>query len=373
MTQKKLKIFVVDDESSARLMISFLFSDASFELIEFGSGEECLAALDQSPDVILMDVEMPGMDGISTCRALRDAGELRAHVIFISAHDDMETRLRAYDAGGNDYLVKPFVPAVLTQKIRVARFLLEQQEQLAEQAQAAQESAIVAISFMGEQGVVISFLRSSFNCRTREEVAQAVFFALEQFGLAGLIAFHDDSSFMASSKGDCTPLETSILQHAKSMDCIFQFRDHIVFNYPCVTLVVPNLPVGDPDLAGRLRDHVALIAEGAHTRISAMAGEEKRLAQASGIVGAVGELASALEEIERMQQKNRVAVLQHMNDYIARLECSFVSMGLTQGQEEGLSEMARGMAEGIYELLDEGKVAGDRLKTVTERLEQLID
>ena len=373
MMQNKLKIFVVDDESSARLMIDFLFSDASFELCEFASGEECLAALDQAPDVILMDVEMPGMDGITACRALRDEGEQRAHVIFISAHDDLETRLRAYDAGGNDYLVKPFVPEVLTQKVRVARFLLEQQEQLAEQAQAAQQSAIVAISFMGEQGVVINFLRSSFNCQTRETVADAVFNALEQFGLVGLIAFHDASAYMASGKGRCTPLETSILQHAKSMDCIFQFRDHIVFNYPCVTLVVTNLPVGDPDLAGRLRDHVALIAEGANTRINAMLGEERRLAQASGIVQAVGELASALEDIEALQRKNRLAVLERMNDYISRLEYSFVSMGLTQGQEESISELARGTAEGVFELLSEGKVVGDRLKAVTERLEQVID
>lgn len=372
MSDKTLKVFVVDDESSARLMISFLFSESGYEMVGFANGEACLDALDQSPDIILMDVEMPGMDGIATCQALRDQGQARPHVIFISAHDDLETRLRAYDAGGNDYLVKPFVPEVLVQKVRVARSLLEQQEQLAEQAQAAQQSAIVAISFMGEQGVVINFLRASFSCQSLEQVAAAIFEALEQFGLAGLVAFHDDSGFTASNKGACTPLETSILQHARSMDCIFQFRDRIVFNYRYITLIVPNLPVDDPDLAGRLRDHVAFIAEGANTRLNAMAGEQKRLSQADGVIQAVGDLTSALEEIEGLQGKNRIAVLERMNEYIARLEYSFVSMGLTQGQEDSLSEMARNTSEEISDLLNEGKVVGDRLRSVTERLELLV-
>ena len=124
-TAGNFKVFIVDDDPSSRLSSAFCFTGPEYEVHEFDSGEACLAALEIQPDIVLLDIEMPGVDGVQTCKALRDAGLAAAQVIFVSVHNDLETRLRAYDAGGNDYIVKPVLPDELGPKIAVARQVLE--------------------------------------------------------------------------------------------------------------------------------------------------------------------------------------------------------------------------------------------------------
>lgn len=120
MTDQPLNIFVVDDEPLSRMSIGFDLDDPAFKVTEFDNGEDCLAALDQAPDILLLDVQMPDMDGIAVCRAIRAAGNDWVQIIFISGHDDPDTRLAAYAAGGNDYMVKPYLPEELDRKLRRA-------------------------------------------------------------------------------------------------------------------------------------------------------------------------------------------------------------------------------------------------------------
>lgn len=68
------RIFVVDDDSLARLVIANQFAGSDYQVACFASGEECLAALESSPDLVLLDIDMPGMDGISVCSAIREEG-----------------------------------------------------------------------------------------------------------------------------------------------------------------------------------------------------------------------------------------------------------------------------------------------------------
>lgn len=373
MSDKTFKIFVVDDDPIAQMITVDQLSDPRFKVQVFEDGETCLAALDQAPDLILMDVEMPGLGGIATCHALREAGDSHAQVIFISSHDDIETRLAAYDAGGNDFIVKPYAPEELEQKVRVAEQYLEQKRGITEQAQYAQEAAMAAISFMGEQGTVIQFLRASFVCARPEQLAGAVFESLGQYGLQGILELRDGSTAEChSSHGLCTPLEKSILGHARGMDCIFQFRDRLAINYPHLTLLVPNLPMDDPDRIGRLRDHLALIAEGAENRLQAMLGERQRLAQAEGIVHSAEQLTGALAEIEAKQEENRLHVLEVGNDFLTELERAFVLLEMTGSQEETLLTLSRSAIDRYNQLQHEGKSLSDRLHQVAAGLQSVV-
>ena len=112
------KILVVDDDEFMRMMIAEAIGD-DFRIIDVGSGTECLeAAAREKPDVILLDVEMPGIDGYETCRQLKGDFDLDSiPVIFISSHDQIEARLRGYEAGAEDYILKPFSPQELLAKI----------------------------------------------------------------------------------------------------------------------------------------------------------------------------------------------------------------------------------------------------------------
>lgn len=373
MSTDSLTLFIVDDEAATRMTLGFPFEGSGYRIVEFDSGEACLAGLDQKPDIILLDIEMPGMDGIATCQALREAGEHHAHVIFVSVHNDLETRLKAYDAGGSDYLIKPVAPDELAQKVAIAKQLLEQRHGLTKQVELASKTAFTAMSSMGELGIVLQFLRASFGCETQECLAARLLDALAGYELGGLVELHSPGQrYCASSQGPCSQLEMSILGHAHGMDRMFQFRDRLVVNYPNITLLASGLPIGDADRLGRLRDHLVTLAEGANARLVALASETARRVQAGGIVQALTDLSAVTELIERQQGDNRLRALDAINQHVQDMERAFVHLSLNQAQENALGEMARGTAERVGALLGESKEVSDGLHRVTMRLRQLV-
>lgn len=369
-----LNIFVVDDDPSDRMIATFQLDDPAYAVSEYDNGEACLAALGQSPDILLLDVEMPGMNGIDLCRAVRGAGHHQAQVIFISAHDDLNTRLTAYDAGGNDYIVKPYSAEELARKIRLAEVALEERRGLSDQAHHARQAAFTAMSSMGEMGVVLECLRASFACRAPGDLARALFQALEQYGLDGLAELRPgaDAQAFSSAGGTCSALELSILGHARGMGRIFQFSDRMAVNYPHVTLLVSGLPLDDPDRVGRLRDHLAVLAEGVEARIIAMGDEAQRLRQAEAIGQAAADLTATLGEVEARHGDNRIRILENGNVFLEEMERAFIHMGLNETQEAELIAMARKAMARASEVMGEDKGLGDRLQAVIARLRETL-
>lgn len=367
-----MKIFVVDDDPTARLVALDQLANFTCEAREFGDGAEMLAALGEEPDLILLDIEMPGMDGISACRSLRQAGNEHAQVIFISAHDDLETRLTAYDAGGSDFIVKPYFAEELHKKVRVAENRLARHQDISQFARLAQQTAFTAMSSMGEMGVVLEFLRGSFSCADVEQLAERTLHALRQFGLQGLLQTRLAAGKQCfSSRGECSPLEMSILDHASGMERIFQFHDHLAVNYPTITLLAQGLPLDDPDRVGRLRDHLAILAEGVEARTKAIENEQRRTAQAAGIAQAAAELTKTLAEVEQGQARVRAKTMEIDTKYLEELVGAFVHLGLTEGQESYLAGMAQQTHSNLNRLHDDDRHLNEALRTVIGRLQKL--
>lgn len=113
-------ILIVDDRPTNRLIITEVLGEA-YHYLEADSGREALAvALRMPPDIILLDVMMPGMDGYETCRQLRLLPALRhTKILMVSAKAMAAERLEGYEAGADDYITKPFEKDELRAKIRV--------------------------------------------------------------------------------------------------------------------------------------------------------------------------------------------------------------------------------------------------------------
>ncbi len=367
-----MKIFVVDDEPIARMIVLDQLNDPHYAVREFSDGASLLAAMEDQPDLILLDIEMPGMNGIAACRALRAAGHDQAQVIFVSARDDLETRLAAYDAGGGDFILKPYATEELVQKVRVAENFLARRSNLSQEAHFAKQTAFTAMSSLGEMGVVLSFLRSSFACNRPDALARMILDAMREFELPCLLQLRlGDGVRYHSSKGECLPLEASILDHAASMDRIFQFHDRLVINYPSVTLLTLALPLGDAERVGRLRDHLAILAEGADTRLQALQAELRQQEQARGIGLAVTGLTAALDDIGQNQARIRLQAMEIDRRYQENLVRAFVQLGLSEDQESALAKMAQQTSNEFSSLREDGYSIDDRLMAITENLKIL--
>lgn len=117
----KKHILVVDDEIGALTLIGIMLERGGFNVLKAKDAEAALAVLDQNtPDMIILDVMMPGMDGIELCSVIRTREET-AHtpVLILSARGDADSVMRGMEAGANDYLPKPILHHDLVAKVRM--------------------------------------------------------------------------------------------------------------------------------------------------------------------------------------------------------------------------------------------------------------
>ena len=114
------RILVVDDvEANVRLLEAKLTLEY-YDVLTCGDGTSCLRiAQDEQPDLILLDVMMPGMDGFETCRRLKAAEETRhIPVVLVTALDGRHDRIRGLEAGADDFLSKPLDDVILMARVK---------------------------------------------------------------------------------------------------------------------------------------------------------------------------------------------------------------------------------------------------------------
>ncbi|MEA1967458.1 MAG: response regulator [Thermodesulfobacteriota bacterium] len=123
----KYHILVVDDELTSRKLIVGIFKKRGFQASQASSGKECLELTESlEPDIIFLDVMMPGMDGFETCKKLKkNTKTMGIPVVFISGLEDKNDILKLYKAGGIDFIPKPIDAQITVAKARTTLENLE--------------------------------------------------------------------------------------------------------------------------------------------------------------------------------------------------------------------------------------------------------
>ena len=118
--ERRPVVLVADDDEAARLLIEYALTDANLRVVQAQDGQEAVAAFPRErPDIVLLDVNMPVMDGYEACRALRGLpGGERVPVLMVSAHEGIQSINRAYDAGATDFLTKSNNWAMVAYRVR---------------------------------------------------------------------------------------------------------------------------------------------------------------------------------------------------------------------------------------------------------------
>ncbi|WP_132243603.1 response regulator transcription factor [Marinisporobacter balticus] len=109
------KILVVDDELGILNFIKLYFIDKGYEVFEASCGIEALQKLCYEPDIILLDIMMPDIDGIELCQLIRN--KVACPILFLSAKVEEQDRIRGLAVGGDDYILKPFFIAELYARV----------------------------------------------------------------------------------------------------------------------------------------------------------------------------------------------------------------------------------------------------------------
>jgi two-component system KDP operon response regulator KdpE len=113
------KILVVDDEPQIRRVMKVILIGEQYEVVEARSGETALVRFREFlPDLVLLDLNMPGMGGLETCREIRETSEVP--IIILTVRQEEQRKIELLDAGADDYITKPFSKKELLARIRAA-------------------------------------------------------------------------------------------------------------------------------------------------------------------------------------------------------------------------------------------------------------
>jgi len=120
MPKSDFKILAIDDEKDILLLLKYNLESEGYIVKTASSGKEGLdIASKYNPDLILIDIMMPEIDGIETCRKLREIEKFQStFILFLTARVEEYSEVAAFDAGGDDYITKPFSPAELIARIK---------------------------------------------------------------------------------------------------------------------------------------------------------------------------------------------------------------------------------------------------------------
>jgi len=170
------KILLVDDEPRIEKLVRDMVEGAGYEFAYAENGADALALVGRiAPDLVIMDVMMPKMDGFTACRELRARG-VTVPVIFLSAKGDIVDKGVGFAAGGDDYMVKPFDPRELMMHIEA---------HLRREARGRQTSEVVAA-----QGLLINRSQRKVFAGDRE-----IAFSKREFDILDFLASHPNQVF----------------------------------------------------------------------------------------------------------------------------------------------------------------------------------
>jgi len=365
MTTNLNQVLLVDDSPSD---IQFLIENLKdeFVLSVAKSGEKAiqLAENQPSPAVILMDVSMPGIDGYETCRKIKESPSTEGiEIIFVSAHDTTEEKLKGYDAGGSDYIIKPVQPAELKKKLRVALKTIEAKNNFQLETKSAIDTAMTAIMDVGELGSVVDFLRRSFSTTSLRELASLLINTTDSLNLTSSVQIRaPNETINMSSSGNIPPLEIELMSRLSESVRIHQMGKRLILNFGYISQIIKNLP-DDEDKVGRLRDHLALIMEGANDKCRSLilSDEMRNLLIDSN---------ETMDDIHQMQTRLKHETMEVIDNLMGDVQKSFLSYGLTEDQEELLLTVIKNAVDICMDNFERGMQIDEAMQLLIGRIRQ---
>jgi CheY-like chemotaxis protein len=316
---------------------------------------------------------MPGVDGYTFCRQIKDDASLcRIPVTFISSHDTIDARLRGYDAGGEDFIVKPFQPEEVLRKVKVAQQIAHSKRSLQGQLDDAEMLSSLVMASMDEYAILVQFMRKLIAMETDSEVAAGMLDLLQRYKLAGVVQTRiSGHTLTLSAQGTDLPLETSVLDHVRTMGRIFEFRSRSVHNFDRLTMMISNMPLHDPEFCGRLRDHLCIAAECAESRLKAIETEETNRRNQAGIREAIERITSSTANARNAYLRDRAACAELVMLLEQNFSKVFAHVEMSNKDELTLTELVNTFSEELLALLDGGEETHQAMEDLGRRLGQL--
>ena len=358
-------ILIVDDDSHILAFLEACIEEEGFPVIPAPNGRAALEKLNDPQTkigLVLSDVLMPELDGYGLCEQLRaNPATAGIPIVFISAQTDLEEKLRGYAVGGDDYLPKPVHPEELVAKVKHILSDRQQKASLNQQLDESRQVAMQAMSYTGYLGQVLQFIQDTQDTHTLEQLAEQALACLSSMGLMGVLQMYSVNGTYCYQA--ISPLESNVLELARSHGRFFDFDRRTIVNYKDFSLLIKNMPLEDPERYGLLKDVLGNLCNAVEARSNYILSHTVSESRAQ----ALNTVNQALLEIDMRFKDVQYANIAAIDTLIDDLEEAMLTLGLSEGQEEQIRSIAQQCLNRTNKIFDESmdlKAKFDQIKQI---------
>ncbi|GFD88272.1 hypothetical protein KUL152_04980 [Tenacibaculum sp. KUL152] len=366
---KHCEILIVDDDAISLEILENTLTE--FQVVSFTSPKKALTFAQQLPSppaLIVLDIMMPEMNGFDMCTELREIfNDETTDIVFCTSSSELEERLKGFEVGATDFIIKPIVPSELQRKADKIVSTVKFRKQSLEDSKATNSAVKVALSTLGEQNNLVHFLRAAHKCNSVESLNRQIVKSMSDYGLKAIVRaqYQVGESELVSietSEVSVGALESELLSRLSSSDRIMTRGRRLFLNYPPFTQIVKNMP-DDEDFAGRLRDYLAIILEAAVQRYQVIVLDIQ-------VAQMIEELDSIQKKAEKNNQDKMQTVLTALTSMVASLEARIFDYGLSEFQEDELLRIFKDSTDKTYQVINASSSA-EELEHIMSRLKSI--
>ncbi|NVK58404.1 MAG: response regulator [Alteromonadaceae bacterium] len=365
----KYEVLIVDDDFITLTLLKEALKE--FNVLTVSSPLDCLKAveaLEEPPYLIILDLMMPEMSGFELCTKLINIVDTeQTDIIFHTANSDLEERLKGFEVGASDFLVKPIEVPELQKKARhiVSRGI--ERESIKAQSDSHSQLIETVMTDLGEQGILIHFFRTCSKTYTVDALLELIVRTGEDFGIKSSVQVkyelnHVEYCETGSTDTALSELEKELHDRLTVADRIMTRGNRLFLNYEPFTQIIKNMP-SDAERAGRYRDHLAIVLETAVSQL-------QTIIQADEVDLMIQELEVVQAKCEEENINRNRGVMEALTGLVAKLESRIFDYGLIEQQENELLELFKQSTDKAYETIDNAR-STQELKLIMSRLRAL--
>lgn len=353
MAEAPANLLIVDDNpDNCELLVDIFEDDYTLSVVH--NGQDCLNAVRENAfDLVLLDVNMPGMDGYEVCQRIKSSSDTALiPIVFVSALVSAEERLRGYEVGAEEYVTKPFHSKEITDTVtRVLEHHLQNKE-FETRSKEAMNTAFQAMTNSAELGNIIRFFQTSYNCKSVDQLAQELLETTNLFGLKCCLKIQGryKTEYFGCAKDS---IEAKVLERFSTGDKVLDFGARTLINEQHVSLLIRNMPVDQPEAYGRIKDNLAVLVDGTEARVKALELEYKLEDERNrGIQSVLVNSHEKLREIRTLVERQKNDAQNISQSINSKIEEIIFSLGLEESQEQIIIDAIDKSVDGLNSVLD---------------------
>ena len=378
--EERPKVLVVDDEPfNLEIMQEILEEDYDVSYVK--SGAECMELVGKlMPDVVLLDVNMPGMSGYEVCQQIKENTKTTdIPITFVSALDTLAERLAGYEVGGDDYICKPFEASELLSKVTIAVKYKKEKENLRIDAERAMEKAVSAMRGTDDSAVVVDFLRASLDCDNIDKLADLALYTIGTMGLRSSVQIRNGEHIVhKSSDGSVNQLERTVVKKMSKEDSVVDLGVRTVFNNDHVSVLVKNMSFNDDNQREAIKNKISLIAEILEMRVTSFVQASPVNSAATATKAGANfdrqtrELTHMMAKVEQTLKSIGPQYLKILTTLSFNLETAFSSLELTEDQEQAILKVVEDGVSEAHAIQASGENVSEQASALVESLSDIF-